>query len=416
MRIKKLLTLVTRSCLVLLFVAPTIAGPTISQAQETLHLGATVPFSWRMGIQLKNILEMNADLLNKSGGLTVGGKTYMIKYHIYDDKFNADVGRSAHEKLVFQDKVKFIVGTIPSTVLLASLSITEPNKIPIFSNATSTKLLSPDIKYFVHTHSSRIAEALARAVHELRPEIKTVVLTSYDSETGHSIVSPLEKGYKAFGITPLATLLFKPGESDFSRIATKVISLKPDHFDCDGANDAENIQIIKALREAGYKGTITALFMTQPVIDDLVTKVGKEGVEGIYVYVTDTTIPAVQNKPKGIMEFRKNYEAYYGKWETDVLLFADAWYVWLAAVKKANSIDPDKVFAAIHKGIEVDSPLTGKGKFYTRPDVGNKEYCDYAQPVRLGLVKEGRITFVAEKDADYVIDSAEKVYDMKMRK
>jgi len=31
-------------------------------------------------------------------------------------------------------------------------------------------------------------------------------------------------------------------------------------------------------------------------------------------------------------------------------------------------------------------------------------------------VKEGKITFVAEKDADYVIDAAEKVYDMKMRK
>jgi len=45
-----------------------------AEAQEVIHLGATVPFSWRMGINLKNILEMNADLVNKSGGLTVGGK------------------------------------------------------------------------------------------------------------------------------------------------------------------------------------------------------------------------------------------------------------------------------------------------------------------------------------------------------
>jgi ABC-type branched-subunit amino acid transport system substrate-binding protein len=386
-----------------------------AEAQEILHLGATVPFSWRMGIELKNILEMNADLLNKAGGLTVGGKTYMIKYHIYDDKYNADAGRAAHERLVFEDKVKFIVGTIPSPVILSSLGITEPNKIPIFSNAASEKLLSPDIKYFVHTYYTRILEATAKMVHELRPEIKTVVLTSYDNETGHSIIRVIEKGYKAFGITPLASILFKPGESDFSRIATKVISLKPDHFDCNGATGAENIQLIKALRDAGYKGTITAVYMTQPVVDDLVGKVGKEGAEGIYVSINDTTLPAIKNRPPGILEFRKNYETYYGKWETDALMWSDCWYAWLTAVKKANSIDPDKVVGVIRNGIEVSSP-NGVGKFYTRPDLGNKEYCDYAQPVRLGVVKDGKITFVAEKDADYAIDAVEKVYGMKMRK
>ncbi len=385
------------------------------QAQEVLHLGATVPFSWRMGIELKNILEMNADLLNKAGGLTVGGKTYTIKYHIYDDKYSADVGRAAHERLVFEDKVKFIVGTIPSPVILSSFGITEPNKIPVFSNAASEKLLNPENKYFVHTYFTRVLEATARIVHELRPDIKTVALTSYDNETGHSIIRPIEKGYKTFGITPLGSILFKPGESDFSRIATKVVSLKPDHFDCDGATGAENIQIIKALREAGYKGGVTAVYMTQPVVDDLVGKVGKQGVEGIYVFINDTTLPAVKNKPAGIMEFRKNYEAYYGKWETDALMWADAWYVWLAAVKKANSIDPDKVVGVIRQGMEVSSP-NGLGKFYTRPDLGNKDYCDYAQPVRLGVVKDGKITLVAEKDADFAIDTVEKVYGVKMRK
>jgi hypothetical protein len=160
---------------------------------------------------------------------------------------------------------------------------------------------------------------------------------------------------------------------------------------------------------------ITAVFMTQPVVDDLVAKIGKEAAGGIYVSINDTTLPAVKNKAPGIMEFRKNYEAYYGKWETDGLMWADCWYTWLAAVRKANSIDPDKVVAVIRKGMEVSSP-NGVGKFYTRPDLGNNELCDYAQPVRLGVVKDGTITFIAEKDADYAIESVEKVFGMKMRK
>jgi len=386
-----------------------------AEAQERLNLGATVPFSWRMGINLKNILEMNADLINKSGGLTVGGKTYMIKYHIYDDKYSADVGRAAHERLVFEDKVKFIVGTIPSAVILASLGITEPNKIPVFSNAASQKLLAPDVKYFVHTYMTRVGDVLNRMLLEARPDIKKVVLCSYDNEVGHSVIPPMEKAYKTFGAEPVATLFFKPGESDFSRLATKVVSLKPDLFDSDGSTGAENIQLFKALRDAGYKGAMIADFFSQPEIDDLVAKIGKEAAEGIYVSINDFTLSAVKNKPTGAMEFRKNYEKYYGRWETDALHWMDCWYAWLAAVKKANSIDPDKVMTAIHQGIEVSSP-NGGGKFLTRPDLGNKEYCDYAQPLRLGRVKEGEITLISERGADYSIDILEKVTEMKMRK
>ena len=386
-----------------------------AEAQETLNLGATVPFSWRMGIHLKNILEMNADLINKSGGLKVGGKTYMIKYHIYDDRYNADAGRAATERLVFEDKVKFIVGTIPSAVLLASLGITEPNKIPVFSNAASQKLLSPDVKYFVHTFITRITEVLAKMLLDARPDIKNVVLCSYDNEVGHTVIPPVEKAYKTFEANPLATLFFKPGESDFSRLATRVVSLKPDLFDSDGATGAENIQLFKALRDAGYKGSMIGQFLSQPEVDDLVAKIGKESAETIYVNLNDFTLPALKDKPPGAMEFRKNYEKYYGKWETDALHWMDCWYAWLAAVRKADSIDPDKVMAVIRQGIEVSSP-NGGGKFYTRPDLGNKEYCDYAQPLRLGKVKDGKITLVTQKDADYSIDIIEKVTGMKLRK
>jgi len=386
-----------------------------AEDKEILNLGATVPFSWRMGINLKNILEMNADLISKSGGLMVGGKTYLIKYHIYDDKYNADAGRAANERLVFEDKVKFIVGTIPSAVILASLGITEQNKIPVFSNAASQKLLSPDVKYFVHTYMTRVGDVLNSMLLQARPDIKKVVLCSYDNEVGHSVIPPMEKAYKTFGAEPLATLFFKPGESDFSSIATKVVSLKPDLFDSDGATGAENIQLFKALRDAGYKGTMIADFFSQPEIDDLVAKIGKEAAEGIYVSINDFTLPAVKNKPPGAEEFRKNYEKYYGKWETDALHWMDCWYAWLTAVRKANSIDPDKVMAVIRQGIEVSSP-NGGGRFLTRPDLGNKEYCDYAQPLRLGRVKEGKITLVSERGADYSIDILEKVTGMKMRK
>lgn len=258
---------------------------------ETLHLGATVPFQSRSGIQLKNILYMNADILNKAGGVTVGGKTYKIEYHIYDDKYQVDPARAAIERLVFENKIKFNIGTFASAPTLAMLGVTEPNRIPIFGGAASEKLLNPNIKYFVHCYSSKNSAAALKALLEVRPDIKKIILCAYDDETGHALVPPLEKASKVFGIETLPALYFKHGETDFSRIATKAISLKPDLFYIFGATaTGEVVQCVKALREAGYKKTIKSTFMDQNLVDAIVEKVGKEGAEGIYsAYFNDPT-------------------------------------------------------------------------------------------------------------------------------
>jgi len=415
MGIRKLFS-VSVTYLVVLFVTSLFMIPFVQAGpEEALHLGATVAFQSRIGIQLKNILYMNADLLNKAGGLTVGGKTYRIEYHIYDDKYQADPARAAIEKLVFEDKVKFNVGTFASASTLAMLGVTEPNKIPIFGGAVSEKLLSPDVKYFVHCYPGKFSFTFLKTLKELRPNIKNVIMCTYDDETGHSLVPPLEKAYKSFGIEPLPALYFKHGETDFSRIATKVVSLRPDHFNLFGVMvEAENVQCIKALRQAGYKGTIEGYYISQHTVDEIVSKVGKEGAEGIHVGIFDPTFPGLKEIPEGAMDFRKNYEKYYGTWETEGLQWAGSWYTWLAAVKRADSLDPDKVIAAITKDFKVSTPV-GQAKFFRRPDLGNNRYCDFATVVRSGVIQNGKIVFLFEKDADYAIGAIEDVYNMKMR-
>lgn len=378
-------------------------------AEETLNLGATLPFQSRIGIQLKNILNMNADIVNKAGGFTIGGKRYKISYYIYDDKYQADPARAAIEKLVFQDKIRFNVGTFGSAPTLAMLGVTEPNKIPIFGGAASIKLLTPDIKYFVHTYPSRFECAVIKVLRELKPDIKTVVLCNYDDETGHIIATQHEKTYKAYGIDVLSSLYFKHGETDFSRVASKVVSLNPNYFHVVAMVGAEYVQCIKALREAGYKGDIEAPYISQSTLDDIVEKIGKEGVEGVHVLLPDPTFSGLKEIPEGALEFRKNYEKYYGSWETEGLQWAGCWYTWLAAAKKANSLDPDKVMATIDRNFVVSTPF-GPAKFYRRPDMGVNRYVNFASVVRVGIVKDGRITLWFEKDPDFMIKAIEEVY------
>jgi len=118
--------------------------------------------------------------------------------------------------------------------------------------------------------------------------------------------------------------------------------------------------------------------------------------------------------PPEAMKLRKNYEKYYGKWETDAVQWVENWYTWLAAVKKADSLDPDKVIAAIGRDFEVNTPM-GTSKFFTRPDLGNHKYCDIASTVLIGLVKDGKVEFFSKKDPDYLISAIEEVMGVKTR-
>jgi len=414
MRRRKLLVLCC-ICLAVSFVVVSFDKVVYPQVlpTETLHIGATVPFQSRLGIQLKNILYMNADLLNKAGGLTVGGKTYKIEYHIYDDKYSADGGRAAIEKLVYEDKIKFNVGTFAAAPTIPMLRVTEQNKIPFFGGAVSEKCLSPEYKYFTHNFHSKHNFGVIRVWREIRPEIKRVLVCTYDDEGGHATFSQESTAYKHYGFELLPPFFFKHGETDFTRIAIKAVTLKPDLFVMSFIIPAEYVLCTKALREAGYTGAIKMFSFTQRTVDEMVGKIGKDGVEGIYLGIYDPTFPGLKITEEG-KEFRKNYEKYYGTWETDGIMWSYAWYNWLAAVKKADSIDPDKVMAAINKDFLVPTPF-GTGKFFRRPDLGNDRYCDYASVFRGGVVKNGTINFLFERDADYMIDAMEAVYGVKMR-
>ena len=81
----------------------TLCVPVSVFAEKTLKVGCTEPFQTAMGIEAKKCLELLVDKFNKAGGLKIKGDSYKIKMTIYDDKYKPDVGRSAVERLVYQD-------------------------------------------------------------------------------------------------------------------------------------------------------------------------------------------------------------------------------------------------------------------------------------------------------------------------
>ena len=63
-----------------------------------------------------------------------------------DDQYTGQGGKTAAERLVFQDKVKFIVGPIGSNPVLSTVQVTTPEKVLLMSNGFAPAILKNDHK------------------------------------------------------------------------------------------------------------------------------------------------------------------------------------------------------------------------------------------------------------------------------
>ncbi|MCO5121641.1 MAG: ABC transporter substrate-binding protein, partial [Burkholderiaceae bacterium] len=94
-----------------------LAATTVQAQQETLKIGALVTLSgggaaWGQGMQ--HAAELAADDVNAQGGLEVAGKRYKVEVIPYDDKYQANEAVTVANRLVFEDKVKYIIGPVGS--------------------------------------------------------------------------------------------------------------------------------------------------------------------------------------------------------------------------------------------------------------------------------------------------------------
>jgi len=374
---------------------------------KTLKVGCTLPLNVGFGVETKKALEIIVPAFNKAGGFDINGQKYKVDLIIYDDKYRPNIGRAAVERLVNKDGVKFNVCQIGSGPTLAGLTVTEPAKVVTFCGGASSKLIGPKTQYTFGTSTTRTSiMALWLTVKKVFPNAKTVVNLSPDDKTGHARAKTETKIAESMGFKVLETIYYPRKTTDFAPFATKVMTLKPDLVDYPGAVAGTQLGLqFKALYEAGFKGGhISAM---TPKMDEVTAVAPKEALEGVLATMTATEIP---NPPPMAKEFKEAYIKKYGNWSTASLTWIPAWYAFVEAVKKANSVDPQVVAEVISKeGLEWDSP-TYKARLVKRPDLGSNRYCDVVGASSYGQIKDGKMHFVGKPDLNEIIVASEKLY------
>jgi branched-chain amino acid transport system substrate-binding protein len=398
-------------CLVLtLGVLPFGSVHVVSAQVKTVKIGCSEALNLSWGVDIKEALELCVDIINREGGLKVGKDKYKIEMIIYDDKYRADTGQAAAQRLVNVDRVKAVVGTAASSAAVGSLPVIQTAGIPLFSSAHTEKILDPKLKFVYATSTARsVVDALYPLILKTEPKIKTAVLAAQDDETGHALTEKATSVLKVYGIKILDSFYFPRTQRDYTPIATKLASLNADFFAIPGFGGAAETTglMAKALHDSPWRGawSVTA----SPVIKDLVGICPRGEADGLYIPLTDFT--TMSEPPKLSLKVRKAFEEKYGAWrEVGPYWTLPLWF-FAAAVEKAGSFDPGAIEKAMVR-LEVETPI-GKARMFKRPDLGNMKFVDAMVTPVLSQVRGGKAAFVQGMTIDEAIKAMEKVYGFK---
>ncbi|RKT34601.1 amino acid/amide ABC transporter substrate-binding protein (HAAT family) [Roseovarius halotolerans] len=257
-----------------------------AMAQETLKLGALVTLSgagasWGQGMM--RAAELAAEDVNEDGGLEVDGTKYKVEIIAYDDAYKANEAVTAANRLVFEDEVKYIIGTVGSAPILAIQPITEENGVITMTLGFTGQALSPEKPYTFRPNptTAEVAQPQIDWIVKTQ-EVKTVGALFPKDETGEAIAKDLSAAYEKAGATLAATEFFERDRVDFIPLLTRIIAQGVDAIELDGNSPATAGQIVQQARDLGFEGVI--LRTGGPATQEIVNVAGEAATEGMFVH------------------------------------------------------------------------------------------------------------------------------------
>jgi branched-chain amino acid transport system substrate-binding protein len=323
--------------------AALVAGTFVScdKSSKTFNLGGVAPITGEaatFGLASHNGVDMAVEEWNAKGGVL--GK--QIKVSFADDKGDPAEGATVFTKLIEQDKVSAIVGTVMSKVSLAGAPICQAAKIPMISpTSTNPKVTQVgDFIFracFIDPFQGTVGAKFA--VEELKAK-KAACLFDVGNDYTKGLAEFFKAKFTALGGEITGFEAHATGVTDFKAQLTKMIATKPDViYVSDYYNDVA--LIAKQARELGFKGPMVG---GDGWDSPKLCEIGGAALDGCFFtnhYAADDTRPIIQ-------DFVKKYKAKYSA-DPDALacLAYDATYLVLNAVKTAGKADGQAIRDAL---------------------------------------------------------------------
>jgi len=336
--------------------------------EQVVKIGHVGPLSGQiahLGKDNENGARMAIDVLNTKG-VTIGGKKIKFVLQAEDDGANPQQATAAAQKLA-DAKVNGVIGHLNSGTTIPASKIYNDAGIPQISpSATNPKYTMQGFKgaFRVVANDGQLGGALGRFTAS---DIKAKRIAIIDDRTayGQGVADEFAKAAKAAGLTIVGRQYTTDKATDFNAILTAIKGKSPDLIFF-GGMDAVGGPMLRQMKQLG----ISAKFMGGDGIctEQLPSLAGAGMSDG---QVVCAEAGGVEESQKKIVEkFRSDYKKKFG---VEVKLYApyvyDAVMVMVAAMQKANSVEPAKYLPELAK-INYEG-VTGKIEFDARGDIKN---------------------------------------------
>jgi branched-chain amino acid transport system substrate-binding protein len=334
---------------------------------DKIVIGSTLPLTGtesKVGGRMKQGYELAVDLVNKAGGLDLGGRRVPVELKLLDDTTDQAKAVNLAQRLITSDQVNFFLGTYSTALVEAQSTVAEQSKMPyVNGGGAATSIYSRGYSWVFGTLAP--VENLATTEMEwinqqqgVGKVAKPAKIAIVWENTSHG--KDFQKGIQDFVKAHAADYQVVVDESfaldgkDFSAVLNKVRAANADLFMVDAHlpdfitmhRQYLSAKMCNQLLTYGARGSET----------DARAALGQDGVS----YVLSAVWWNKQLGDKGLnKEFVDAYKAKFGidpEWYQATSY--EAARALFAAIVKAGSVDKQKVRDALAQ-LRIDSILPG---------------------------------------------------------
>ena len=316
-----------------------------AQAADPIKVGVVTPLSGTyapIGKQVRWGAELAVKEINAAGG--VKGRPFELLFE--DEEANPPVAVRKAEKLLQQDKVDLLTGTVNSGSTLAVGQVAERNDRILVTTVSYAPSItgaqcSPNV-FRVNANAFMQSNALTAWLIKSAPG-KRYFFLGPDYEMGRSTISAFQEDIKRLGGTDVGATFPPLGAKDFTPYVGQIRAARPDVIMTATAGN-DTVRLLTQLKEYGIvSDKLTLAGAAGAVTQENIGALGgaAEGFLSAAGYAIDIDTPA--NK-KFVAAFKKEFQS-------DPDLFgADTYglfYLFKQAIEKAGGAETAKVRAAM---------------------------------------------------------------------
>lgn len=322
-----------------------------SKSGEPIKLGVLMPLSGPAaegGKRMKDGFELAKEEINAAGG--INGRPIELVYT--DDEANTEKGVSGAKRMIEENKVVALLGTLRTGVAMGVAEVAANNKLPFLVTVSSgpevTELVGKDYnryKYLFRNggHASHFVLNTAPFVTDIL-KAKTYYYVGQDVAWSKALGGGFKKYLESKGVTEVGSSIVEVGANEFSSVLMDIKNKKPDVVISSNVS-AEGVPFAKQYYDAKIPAPMisTAGVLT---MEDVIKNMGEKGNYVNFMSWSWRTQATPKTEPF-YDKFKQKY-GYLPSGFEDVRSY-DGLQIMAEAIGKAGSTEAEALIQALEK-------------------------------------------------------------------